>query len=189
MGWTSYCAEFYKNGTVDRKREMDKRWTQEENEKYPELNVLKSSMVGSVYYAAVEMKRNSIVEQVLPMIALTSVNMKDYYNFAYKEIGLYYYDCPKGILDLLTETDDEHELQWREECRKHLEKKKMKLTKGTLPVGSVIKFKRGNSEEIILTKMRPAYQFRRPWWYCAERNTYFPTTHIPDEFEIVKRGA
>lgn len=124
MGWTSYCAEFYKNGTVDRKKEMDKRWTQKENEKYPELNVLKSSMVGSVYYAAVEVKRNSIVEQVLPVIALTSVNMKNYYNFSYKDIGLYYYDCPKGILDLLTETDDEHELQWREECRKHLEKKK-----------------------------------------------------------------
>ena len=140
MGWTWYHAEFYKNRTVDRKKEMDRRWTQEENEKYPELNVLKSSMVGSVYYAAVEVKRNGTVEEVLPMIALTSTNIKDYFNFGYKDVGLYYYDCPKGILNLLSETDDEHQLQWREECRKLTEKKRKKLTKGTLPVGSIIKF-------------------------------------------------
>jgi len=48
MGWTSYHAEFYKNRTVDRKKEMDKLWTQKESEKYPELNVLKSSIVGSI---------------------------------------------------------------------------------------------------------------------------------------------
>ena len=77
MGWTSYHAEFYKNRTVDRKKEMDKRWTQKESEKYPELNVLKSSIVGNVYYAAIEVKRNEIVEQVIPMVVLTSVNIKD----------------------------------------------------------------------------------------------------------------
>ena len=41
MGWTSYHAEFYKNGTVDRKKEIDDLLTQKESEKYPELNVLK----------------------------------------------------------------------------------------------------------------------------------------------------
>lgn len=189
MGWTSYRADFYKNGTVDRKKEMDKRWSQEESEKYPKLTVLKSSIIGSVYYAAVEVKRNGVVEQVIPVIALTTVNSRDYYNFAYKDIGLYYYDCPKGILDLLTETDDKHELEWREECRKNLEKKKMKLTKNTLPVGSVIKFKWWNNEEIVLTKMRPAYQFKRPWWYRADYNTYFSSRLIPDEFEIIKKEA
>ena len=189
MGWTSYHADFYKNGTVDRKKEMDKLWIQKEDGKYPEMNVLKSSMVGRVYYAAIEVKRNGVIVRVFPIIVLTSVNMKDYFNFAYKDIGLDYYDCPKGILNLLTETDDEHELQWREECKRRLEKKTMKLTKGTLPVGSVIKFKRGENEEIVLERMKPAYQFKRPWWYCAEHNTYFPTTHIPDEFEIIEKGA
>lgn len=189
MGWTSYHAEFYKNRTVDRKKEMDKLWTQKESEKYPELNVLKSSIVGSVYYAAIEVKRNEIVEQVIPMVVLTSVNMKDYFNFAYKEIGLYYYDCSKGILDLLTDTDNEHELEWRKECKKHLEKKRMKLTKGTLPVGSIIKFTRWDNEEIVLEKMRPSYQFNRPWWYRADNNTYYPSKYIPEEFEIIKKGA
>ena len=33
------------------------------------------------------------------------------------------------------------------------------------------------------------YQFRRAWWYCAESNTYYPLNHIPDEFEIIKKGA
>lgn len=64
-----------------------------------------------------------------------------------------------------------------------------KTTKGTLPVGSVIKFKRYNGEYVILQKMSPMYQFRRAWWYCLDSNTYYPSKHIPDEFEIIKKGA
>ena len=65
----------------------------------------------------------------------------------------------------------------------------MKLTKGTLPVGSIIKFKRWDDKEIVLKKMRPSYQFKRPWWYCADNNTYYSSKYIPDEFEIIKKGA
>ena len=38
MGWTSYHAGFYKNGVVDRKKEIDKMFTQDESEKYPEID-------------------------------------------------------------------------------------------------------------------------------------------------------
>lgn len=193
MGWTSYHAEFYKNGTVDRKKEIDKLWTQNEIEKYPELNVLKSRMIGSTYYAAIEEKENGIIKKVFAVVVLTSINMNDYFNFSYKEMtesaGPYCYDCPKGILDLLTETDNEYAINWRNKCRENLQKKKYKTTKGTLPVGSVIKFKKYNGEYVILEKMPPMYQFRRAWWYCSDSNTYYPSNHIPDEFEIIKKGA
>ncbi|MDD7731251.1 MAG: hypothetical protein PT942_03135 [Eubacteriales bacterium] len=130
MGWTSYNAEFYKNGKVDRKAEMDNRWTQEESEKYPKLRVLKSSMVGNIYYAAIEISRGGKVEQVFATTAITSTNMKDYYNFSYKDLdetmGGCNYDCPVGILNLLTPTDNEYALQWRTECLKQQKKKKEK---------------------------------------------------------------
>ena len=48
MGWTSYHAKYYKNGSVDRKRECDSILDCET------YSVLKSIMHGSVYYAAVQ---------------------------------------------------------------------------------------------------------------------------------------
>lgn len=130
MGWTSYNAEFYKKGKVDRKAEMDNRWTQEESEKYPKLRVLKSSMVGNIYYAAIEVSRGGKIEEVFATTAITSTNMKDYYNFSYKDLdetmGGCNYDCPVGILNLLTPTDNEYALQWRAECLKQRKKKKEK---------------------------------------------------------------
>lgn len=36
----------------------------------------------------------------------------------------YYFDCPKSILDLLSNTDNEYALQWRMKCRERLDKTK-----------------------------------------------------------------
>lgn len=137
MGWTGIHADFYKNGKVDRKAEMDHRWTQKESEDYPQLRVLKSSMVGSVYYAAVELSRNGKMEEVFGVTGLTSVDNNDYHNFSYKDIdetmGPFYYDCPVGILNLLTETDNEYALEWRKKCReRHEEKKLARATRNKL---------------------------------------------------------
>lgn len=193
MGWTSYMATYYKkDGSVDRKKEMDERWSQKKNDRYPELNVLKSRMVGSVYYAAIEVKRNGVREEVFGTVALTSTDWSDGMNFGYKDMdesmGPYCYDCPKSILDLLTETDNEHALEWRRKCRERIKKKKKNETKGTLPVGSVIEFKRFDDVIIRLRKMNPAYQFKRTWWYREEDDTYYPTRRIPDNFTIISKG-
>lgn len=103
MGWTAYRATYYKkDGSVNRKKEMDERWSQKEHDGYPELNVLKSRMVGSVYYAAIEVKRNGNREEVFGTVALTSTGWDDGMNFGYKDMdesmGPYCYDCPKSIL-------------------------------------------------------------------------------------------
>ena len=51
MGWTSYHATHYKNGKVNRKAECDAYFTEGLNEGFYRLE--KSTMIGSVYYAAV----------------------------------------------------------------------------------------------------------------------------------------
>ena len=47
MGWTSYFATHYKNGKIDKKAELDEMFSR--NQK-----ILKSQMVGSTYFAAVQ---------------------------------------------------------------------------------------------------------------------------------------
>ena len=70
-------------------------------------------------------------------------NMKDYYNFAYKDMDESYgpcqCDCPKGILDLLSPTENEYALQWRKACYENIVKKRNPNGFNKLPVGTVIK--------------------------------------------------
>ena len=101
MGWTGYHATHYKNGKVDRKAECDAYFMEGLNRGH--FNVLKSSMVGSTYYAAVSPLKKSngkddngnyiyvdIPENeriVFGVVFLTSTDAKDYYNFSYKDMG------------------------------------------------------------------------------------------------------
>ena len=157
MGWTEYHATHYKNGKVDRKAECDAYFMEGLNRGH--FNVLKSAMVGSTYYAAVSpLKRGGAKDEtgnyiyidipenertVFGVVFLTSSNMKDYYNFAYKDMdescGPYKYDCPKSILDLLTPTENEYANEWRKTCYENIAKKKNPNALSKLPVGTVIK--------------------------------------------------
>ena len=62
MGWTEYHATHYKHGKIDRKAECDELFNDfmvdKNNNRIGKFEVLKSTMVGSTYYAAV--KKNSI---------------------------------------------------------------------------------------------------------------------------------
>lgn len=154
MGWTEYAATEFKKGRVDRKAECDKivTWSNETTTS----KVLKSSMVGSTYYAAVEYIKNG-ERQVYAMVCLTSV--RERYLFAYKDMsedmGPYKYDCPKSIIDLLTPTDNKYANEWRQKC---LDKKKeVKLAK--LPLGTQIEITMPfdtshyrNGEKVVLVK-------------------------------------
>ena len=116
MGWTSYHATNYKNGRIDRKAECDAYFMGGLNK--GNYNVKKSAMVGSVYYAAIEnLKRyagkdengNAIREDVpeneretWAAVFLTTTDMKDYFNFGYKDMdetcGPCEDKCPVSIL-------------------------------------------------------------------------------------------
>lgn len=204
MGWTSYHATYYKNGTVDRKAECDAYFMEGLNAGF--YRVIKSALIGSVYYAAIEnLKRyskekdesgNRIIEDIpeneritWAAVFLTSVDSRNYYNFYYKDMGEDMGPaedrCPASILDLLSETDSEYALEWRERCRKNIEAKKNPNALKNLPVGAVIRFTNWKGETVELLKHPAAYQFKRPFWYCQESNTYTPAKRIPDNYEVV----
>jgi len=71
MGWTSYHATHYKrNGSIDRKAELDYELFCHEGEDGHKL--VKSSMVGAVYYAAVHHPKG----HVYGLVVLTQTDMK-----------------------------------------------------------------------------------------------------------------
>lgn len=175
MGWTSYHATHYKNGKVDKKAECDAYWIEGLNAGH--FEVIKSSMVGNVYYGAIKPLLKD-EQEVFAVVFLTSVDNKDYFNFSYKDMDEtmlpYNFDCPIGILNLLSKTDNECALEWRKKCfEKHNEKSKEKKNPNSLknlPVGSKISFvaeyetKVNNvGDEIILTKVDGYYG--KPYWY------------------------
>lgn len=137
MGWTEYHAKFYKKGRVDRKAECDNLF---DDSSY---KVLKSAMVGSTYYAAIE-NTTAKTKTVFAIVCLTSTNNRNYYNFAYKDMdetmGPNEAKCPISILKLLTDTNYEYAQNWRQRCWEYHEGKKGKIPLGKLKAGSVVKF-------------------------------------------------
>lgn len=204
MGWLEYEATYYnKRGKIDRKAECDAIFTDRNW-----CEIVKSTMVGSVYYGAIKhLKRykvdenrkiiedengNAIIEnipeeeqKITAFVVLTHV--KDNRWFAYKDMseysGPYYYDCPNSILKLLPDTDDEIALEWRKKCRKRAEEKKNSISK--LPIGTSIEVEI-NGKKVILTKQAPAYQFKTPFWMDEKTWRYVKKKYIPKEYKIVE---
>ena len=118
-------------------------------------------------------------------IFITSTCMKDYYNFGYKDMdetmGPGDCDCPKSIIALLSETDNEYALYWRQKCLDRCNGKP-KLSK--LPIGTVIEFQR-NGETVRLIKHKPAYQFKTPFWWDGTH--YVKKKYIPNDFIIIQQ--
>jgi len=189
MGWTSTDAKYYKkNGKVDVKAECDDMFIDE-------CKVLKSSMVGNTYFAAVYYEG-----KVIAMITETSTKVDDQgFNFHYKGFseacGSYNYNCPKGILDLLTPTESKWANEWRQKCYERLAKKRNPDSLSKLKVGAVIEFtcpfdcNAGDKGDVIrLTK-------HENWKPYAKRRSYrwddgqykWATTMIPDDYVVINR--
>lgn len=206
MGWTSYHAIHYNNrGQIDRKAECDSYWEDGLNEGH--FKVVKSAMRGKVYYGAIKSlvryvgktEDNKPIYEPIPeneqtvfaVVFLTSVDMSDYYNFAYKDMDEsalpYYFDCPKSILDTLSPTDDKDANEWRKRCYERIKQSNEGKSISKLPIGSIIRFQYG--EEMRELIKRPAsYQFKTPWWQVVGYNKYMPKNRIPKDFEIVRIG-
>ena len=198
MGWTSYHATHYKNGKVDRKAECDEKFNWADD--YREVSVLKSAMVGNTYYAAVKATKDEF-SQVHAVVCLTSTDSKDYFNFAYKDMdetmGPFKYDCPKGILDLLSPTDNEYALEWRKACRENLARKKSATSLNNLPVGTRIRvvmpfntnyFKEG--QVVILEKRVKPWSNRTMWETRTPPMCRFTAglmKALEGHYEIIKR--
>ena len=202
MGWTSYHATHYKpGGSIDRKAECDEYFMGRLNVGH--YQILKSAMVGSVYYAAVKsLKRyvgkdangkaiyeNTECSPVWAAVFLTKTNTKDFFNFYYKDMSEDMfpgaYDCPLSILNLLSPTDNEHALSWRKACRLKAEQKKSPTALSNLPIGTRIQFRHGD-DLVEYVKHALAYQFKRPFWYNPLKNSYIPAKRIPSDYKVVE---
>ena len=174
MGWTSWHATYYKNGKIDKKREIDERWTQTEHDGYPRFTVLKSVIVGNTYYAAIEKEKKG-VKEVFAAISYLSIDNNDYFNIASKDFDETVYPearCPESILKLLTETEYENANLWRKECHEYNERRKTHDLK-KIPYGTIIKTKiRGTDYRLM--KMKPSYQFRTDWYQVLGTGKYLP---------------
>ena len=174
MGWTQMRATcFTKGGSVNRKAECDQLFAEG-------YHVLKSRMVGSTYYAAVEHEG-----EVSASVILTRVVDKGYtpyilYKGISEDMGPVQQECPKTILDLLTSTTNKTALDWRYQCYKNLSKKSL----SDFGIGSEISFSDGENT-YHLKKMAPAYQFKTPYWAVVGTNKYMPRTRIHD-YSIIK---
>lgn len=176
MGWT------YTNTNLSRKEAVDELFTWY-SEKYKTV-VLKSTMKGAIYYGAVEQINKETGESsVGGVVVLTSSDRKNGFNFGYKIVdetmGPCNCDCPKAILDLLSDTNDEYALSWRKRCRENLTRPKL----SNLPLGTKIKVKTFNGD-VILTKYPPCAQFRTPVWINETNRTYIPKKLIKN-FEVL----
>lgn len=185
MGWTGYYPSIWKNGKVDRKGELDKQFTSESDTR--KWEVVKSSMVGSTYYAAIKTshKDGSVEPCIWGLVCLTKVQGRGWNcEFMYKDMdetmGPYQYECPKSIIKLLSPTDNECALEWRQKC---LNFKSPAKQLRNLPVGSQIKLADGR----ILTKNSPCCQFSKPFWFDGKG--YYPKKYIPLNYEIIKIGS
>ena len=196
MGWTWSCEHAHYNPKtnkycIDRKKLCDELYTNDGEKS--KLEVIKSCMVGSTYYAAVK-ATNKITghEDVFAGICLTAIDNKEYYNFGYKDMdetcGPYKFDCPKSILDLLTPTENDCANEWRQACYDTIYAKKSPDSLTNLPVGSEIKYKRYDGAEVTLVKHAPAYQFKRTFWMIKGRFEYVSSRHIPNNYQVIKRG-
>ena len=112
MGWAFYNASNYKpNGRVDRKKEADETFSEH-------YTVIESVMVASVHYAAIKNERTGAVSAAVTLTA--TANRGSGSNFGYKgmseNMGPSDAKCPISILELLTPTDDEYAIKWREKC-------------------------------------------------------------------------
>lgn len=216
MGWTSYNATHYKKGKIDRKAECDAYFMEGLNKGH--FNVLKSAMVGSTYYAAVQgivknvgkNENGETIYEPLPenerttfgVVFLTSTDARDYYNFSYKDMdetcGPGCCDCPKGILDLLSPTDNEYANEWRQACYENIAKKKNPNSLSKLPVGTEIQvtmpfdtkyFSKGDVVKLIKKKN---WHNTRTMWYNPRYNCKFTASlmkALEGHYEVIKKGG
>ena len=159
---------------VNRKRECDSLINTKD------YDLLKSRMVGSVWYGALRNKKTGFVSA---LVMLTKIRSKDVCNFGTKamteDMGPNEAKCPMDILDLLSPTDSPTSLEWRDRCRQNAAKPKL----SDLPIGTHILIQSGGKTTELI-KTAPAFQFKRPWWYIAGEGMYMPHTRIPNDFQI-----
>jgi len=105
-------------------------WDSHDKETGDKHTVRATAMVNMrEFYAAVEHIKADGTREVWCAVCKVGYYPKDYYGFCVKAMseheGPYYHNCPEKILKLLTPTEDENALAWREKCWANVNRKKV----------------------------------------------------------------
>ena len=144
MGWISLHYDGPLNTAAQKKAAMH-----EEFGNNPEWGtILKDSFVGGTYYAAV---KSTSTGKVFGWIVRVEVDEDEYdnlsYNDMYETCGPLYADCPVGIIKLLSPTEDENALKWREQCLQNAKQKNRVVRNGDIIIfEKSIRFYPSNTE-------------------------------------------
>lgn len=184
MGWTGYPAAHYKNGKIDRKAEVKARMSNWEHH-----TILKDSLVGSTWYAAV---RDDVSGEVFGFVVLTKVDGGDLWTKEMDEtFGPFHFACPKGILKLLTPTDNEQANEWRKNCWQYHEEQKDPHLFKNMPEGTKVKWtvahdywtggiQKGEVHTLTKIKYRKRY-----YWQLEDRSIIDPNLIGKSEYEAL----
>jgi len=162
MGWTYYNANHYtKRGTVDRKAECDSmfntswNYTDKDGIVHPLSDrVVKSAMVGRVWYGAVERSEGGVPKYTTALVLLTSSDNKRGWNFGYKDMsesmGPFERQCPVSVLKCLSSIEElksksgyvGYAEEWRRDCYAYAENKG-KTEKARVPACMTAKYRGG----------------------------------------------
>ena len=138
--------------------------------------VIASSMVGSVYYAAIEQTDN---QTVIGTIVPTHQGWDEFTYRIYSEFdGLNcYYNCPQKILKQLTPTEDAEALRWRQNCR--LQRKRLTLLRHVQTAADTI---------IIYQKKAYSYDQVKHRWENDWHEVVHATTAAQNGFTLCHSG-
>lgn len=181
MGWDfEYCSGTPSKAYVKERMEDTFTWEKEDGTK---LTILKSVIVGSAWYGALETVKPNGTITVTAVTAMLSIRHGEWGCKVMDETeGPYLYECPDSILNMLTPTDNAYAMEWRKTCRVYTKKKK-RLKE--LPFGAIISIPWGDGDTMTLTKRHPRYQFKKAWWE-APNGSYVKKTDIPImEYEVL----
>lgn len=108
MGYT-----FYDNKVKSPKKELDSIFNTKDRE------LLLSRIRGNIYYGAIQNKNTLQIYAVI-------CKFENRKFFGYKKMTEnehpFFYNCPKNILNILSETDNENALSWRFKVSDHIKK-------------------------------------------------------------------
>lgn len=215
MGWTGeYWPSWKNHGTADRKAHIDSMI-----EEYGQRKVLKSVMVGTTYYAAVQwLKSYEKVESGgdrygyaffdLPaekQVVYGQVVLTQYFKdeFRWKDMsedmGPGYCDCPMSILSLLSPTESYYANEWRQRCIENNEKKKAARKNpeslSNLPVGATIQFPAKyntnacKAGETVTLTKRIRHNAKRDTSIWYGMGYRWPTRMIPEKYTVLSEVA
>lgn len=142
MGWWGKAYYSCPKGKARIQAVIEDEGKNSENEQY-KWEVIDSALKGTVVYLATRRTNKATGEsEVWAEVCLTRWDPKGYFMIKSmsEDVGPYYYDCPKHIMDKLTAPYNDSAKEWREKCEeKRRVNQQSELKK--LPFGTVIRLK------------------------------------------------